>query len=136
MSIKKIPKEKLNKLYDALRAMGREYVKKPYKHSWTPERPSTGYCYVVAEVVYHYCAPKGSHTYRMETDEGSHWFVKTPNGEIIDPTADQFDKPLDYRKAEKYALIPVSNEKMSKAARKLAKLLGLPELREIKKSEP
>jgi hypothetical protein len=128
VTIKKIPEEKLDKLRDALKTMGKDYVNKRYKADWTTERPSTGYCYPVAEVVYHYCAPKGSVTYRMETDKGSHWFVKTPAGEIIDPTADQFDKPLDYSKAKKHALIPVSNEKMSEAARKLAELLSLPKL--------
>lgn len=128
MIIKKIPEGKLDKLHDALKAMGKDYIKEPYEADWTTERPSTGYCYPVAEVVYHYCAPAGSETYRMETDEGFHWFAKTKNGEIIDPTADRFDKRPKYNKGEKKRLIPPGKAKMSKGARRLAELLGLPKL--------
>ncbi len=39
------------KLHDALRQMGKKYLKQQYREYWTPERPTTGYCYVVAEVV-------------------------------------------------------------------------------------
>ena len=117
------------KLHQALREMGSEGLKQPYKDQWLRERPTTGRCYIVAEVIMQYYAPKGSQTYRLVTgDKESHWFVKTPNGEIIDPTADQFDESPDYGKAKKRGLIPVPNEKMSEAARKLARLLGLPKL--------
>ena len=86
-----------NRLHDALRKMGKRHVKPLYRDDWTPERPTTGYCYVVAEVVYHYLAPKGSRPYVMKTgDQETHWFIRDPQGKVIDLTADQFDKPLDY----------------------------------------
>ena len=86
-----INKELLN---DALRKMGKKYVKPLYRDDWTNERPTTGYCYIVVEVVYHYLAPKGSRSYVMKTgDRETHWFIKDPQGDVIDLTADQFDIP-------------------------------------------
>lgn len=113
----------MQKLYDALRIMGKEQVMSSYRGKWTSEKPTTGYCYVVAEVVYHYLAPDGSHPFRMETGEGkSHWFIKDSEGNIIDLTADQFDEPIDYSQAK-----PANfrTKHISKRGRVLAELLGL-----------
>ena len=111
------------KLNDALRKMGSENVKEQYRRDWSPERPTTGFCYVVAEVVFHYCAPNGSQSYRMETGPTtSHWFIKTPDGTIIDLTADQFDKALDYTKG---VATQFRTQHPSKRAQILAELLGL-----------
>ncbi len=111
------------KLYSALRQMGNKYVKPLYRAQWTPERPTTGYCYVVAEVVYHYLAPKGSRPYVMKTgDRETHWFIKDPNGKVIDLTADQFDDPLDYSKGKPANFL---TKQISKRGQILAHLLGL-----------
>ena len=59
----------------------------------------------------------------METGPGtSHWFIKDPEGNIIDLTADQFDQPLDYSKAK-----PTNfrTKQISKRGKILADLLGL-----------
>jgi hypothetical protein len=111
------------KLHDALRQMGKKHVRPPYNKEWTPERPTTGYCYVVAEVVYHYLAPKGSRPYmiRMENDE-THWFVKVPSGSIIDLTADQFDEPPNYDNGKPRNF---QTQQISARGRLLAKTLGL-----------
>ena len=110
-------------LDDALRKMGRKHLKKPYKDRWTSERPTTGYCYVVSEVYYHYCAPKGSKPHFMKLDENeTHWFIKHPDGSIVDLTADQFDEPVDYEKARPHAF---QTKNISKRGRILADLLGL-----------
>lgn len=109
-------------LANALRKMGPKYVKEPYRAKWTRSKPTTGYCYVVAEVVYHYCAPNGSRPCFMKTGSNeSHWFVKTPSGEVIDLTADQFDEPLDYSKGKPQNFL---TKEISNRGRILAGLLG------------
>jgi uncharacterized protein (DUF362 family) len=111
------------KLYTALRKMGIKYLKPNYKNTWSPERPTTGYCYVVAEVVYHYIAPNGSKPYVINFGNGyTHWFVKDNNEKIIDLTADQFDQPLDYSKAKPQNFM---THTISKRGRILAELLNL-----------
>ncbi len=111
------------KLHDALRRMGKKYLKPQYKDQWTPERPTTGYCYVVAEVVYHYLAPKGSRPYVMKTSENeTHWFIKDREGRVIDLTADQFDEPVDYTKGKPQNF---QTRDISKRGKMLAQLLRL-----------
>jgi len=111
------------KLHDALRQMGRKHLKKQYKDDWTPERPTTGYCYVVTEVVYHCLAPEGSRAYCMKTEPGdTHWYIVTPGGEVVDQTSDQFDDPVDYSKGKPQNFLTKS---ISKRGRMLAELLGL-----------
>ena len=87
------------------------------------ERPTTGYCYVVAEVIYHRIAPEGYVPYVMKTgDNYTHWFLKNSDGEIIDLTADQFDKPLDYSEGRPQNFL---TRELSKRGKILAELLGL-----------
>jgi hypothetical protein len=110
------------KLDDALRQMGPKYVKEPYRGDWTPDKPTTGYCYVVAEVGYHHFAPKGSCPCVMKTGANeTHWFVRTPMGEVIDLTSDQFNEPLDYSKGKPQNFM---TKEISKRGKILAELLG------------
>lgn len=111
------------RLHEALRKMGAKNVKPQYRAQWTSERPTTGYCYVVAEVVYHYLAPKGSRPYMIRTGESeTHWFITDPEGKVIDLTADQFDEPLDYSLAKPQNF---QTKEISKRGRLLAGLLGI-----------
>jgi len=111
------------KLYSALRVMGRKHLKPLYRDYWTPERPTAGYCYVVAEVVYHYLAPKGSLPYVIHTGgRQTHWFLRLPNGEALDLTADQFSEPPDYAQGKRANFL---TPRPSKRAQLLAKLMGL-----------
>jgi len=115
-----IDNEKLN---DVLRLMGKKYLKPQYKNDWSHEKPATGYCYVVTEVAYHYLAPKGYAPYVMKTgDNDTHWFLKNPEGEIIDLTADQFDEIPDYSKGRPQNFL---TKEISKRGEVLAQLLGL-----------
>lgn len=84
--------------------MGPKYVKKPYRDRWTPERPTTGYCYIVAEVVYHYLAPMGSkpHVVKMNEDE-KHWYIVLPDGKVVDLTSNQYDGAVPYDKGRPHA---------------------------------
>ena len=115
-----IDKQQLN---EALNQMGKKHLKAQYRDEWTPERPITGYCYVVAEVVYHYLAPKGSRPWVLKTGENkTHWYIRTPDGTVIDLTADQFDDPVDYNKGKPQNF---QTKEISKRGKILADLLGL-----------
>lgn len=110
-------------LRDALRMMGKKQLKPAYRDQWTPERPTTGYCYVVAEVAYHYLAPEGCRPYVMKTGDGeTHWFLRCADGRVIDPTDDQFDEPVDYTQGKPQNF---QTREISKRGRILADLLGL-----------
>jgi len=61
-----------------------------------------GHCYIATEALY-YLLGEDNVNYTPSTikvDEITHWFLKNKNtGEIIDPTKDQFDYPLNYDKS-------------------------------------
>lgn len=110
-------------LDDALRKMGAKHVKPPYRERWTSERPTTGYCYVLAELAFHYLAPEGSKPHLIHMENGDrHWFVRTPEGENIDLSADQIDEPFPYELGKPRSFM---TPKPSKRARRIAGLLGL-----------
>lgn len=63
--------------------------------------PSFGCCYPAAEVLYHVWGKANGFkpaTKRSSPNRGDlHWFLRHPDGRILDPTASQFgDKPFDY----------------------------------------
>jgi hypothetical protein len=57
------------------------------------------HCYAATEAVYHLLGGPAS-AYRPKQltlgPETSHWWLEGPNGEIVDPTHDQFEEPIDY----------------------------------------
>ena len=111
------------RLHDALRKMGKKHLRSRYKDRWKPERPTTGYCYVVAEVVYHYLAPEGYRPYVMKTGENdTHWFLNGPDGKVIDLTDDQFEEQLDYSQGKPQNFM---TKEISKRGTILADFLGL-----------
>ncbi len=72
------------KLHNALREMKKWKLKQPYRDKWTEERPTTGRCYIVAEVIYHYCAPKGYKPHYVITgDKEKHWYLMDAKGNVI-----------------------------------------------------
>ncbi len=94
-------------------------------HKWnqkvtTEGISTTGYCHRVTEAVYRMgVVPAGYKVHRKEDNEGSHWFFKNDNGEIIDLTADQFDNGYDYDNSE-----PNHFFRKTTIARKIAQGLG------------
>lgn len=78
-----------------LRVCFSDDLKKP-KYRGT--HPMKGACYVVCEALYHLYGGKASGLVPcvMHVEGDTHWYLKTQNGEIIDPTADQFSFSLDY----------------------------------------
>ena len=109
-------------LHNALLEMGKDYLKKSYKSQWTPERPTTGYCYIVSQVI-HYCLFPNSKSWCMKLKNNkTHWFIKLLDGTIIDLTADQFDETIDYSKAHQQNFM---NNIFSNNSKVLANKLGL-----------
>ncbi len=92
---------------------GRREVERAVGESLTPELlhspyrekvergecdPVTGHCYVASEAAFHMLGGKAS-GYRpmFIRHEGSpHWFLRGPEGEVVDITAAQFEEPVPY----------------------------------------
>ena len=86
------------RINQALLQVGPKYLRTDYQRKWTPEKPTTGYCYLISEILYHYFYPT-SKSYCMNLGiQGTHWFVAV-GPEIIDLTSSQFDKKLNYGRA-------------------------------------
>jgi len=118
-----IPEAVRARLNDALRTMGRKHLKPQYRKLWTPQTPTVGYCYVVCEVIHHCLASCKTRPHILKTRPNrTHWFLKLPNGQVIDWTANQFSKQLSYNEARPAAFL---TKKMSQRGKILADLLGL-----------
>lgn len=111
-------------LYDALRKMGTKRLKKQYRKEWSSDNPTFGYCYVTAEMIYHYLAPQGSKPCCARTSPTVvHWWVETPDGTILDGTGDQFQgQKIPYHEGKGCGFL---TKQPSKRAQELAALLGL-----------
>lgn len=116
-----LPKEKLHK---ALIRMGPKYLKPKYREAWSESNPTNGYCYVVSEVIYHYLAPEGSKPKVVKvTPEGTHWWIETKDGTILDGTSEQFKgEKIPYHQGRGNGFL---TKIPSERARILAKELGL-----------
>ena len=117
------------KVAAACLAYGPEGVIEQFRGEWTPESPTCNYCWVVCEVAYRLVMPKGTTVWIIyRGGNRRHWFLKDPDGRIIDLTFSQFrnwwDIP-DYSRGIPYRFWP----KMSNRGKKLAELLGI----EVKK---
>ncbi len=81
-----------DELYTALRKMGPKAIKPAFRGGWSEQMPVWCSCYFCSEFIYFYLAPKGTKPYSVKVpgDPGTHRFLKWPNGEIVDLTAEQF----------------------------------------------
>lgn len=61
-------------------------------------RPTAGACYVASEAIYHLAGGReaGLVPMRVKHEGVSHWWLRDADGNVIDPTADQFDEPVPY----------------------------------------
>lgn len=82
--------------------MGKKYLKQPYKDLWSADNPTLGYCYVVSEFLYHEFPGKYI-PYVMKIENGTHWFLKDVEGNIVDYTVEQFNNKLNYSLARQAA---------------------------------
>lgn len=122
-SIDKIDPAKLD---DALRSMGTKQLKPLYRDGWSPEHPRDGYCYVLAEIAYHYLAPDGFKPCIAKSgDDGeTHWFLRNGNGDVIDlvNTKPSAKDAKFYASGKSRGFLTT---KISKRGSKLAELLEL-----------
>lgn len=113
-------------LYAALRKMGKAELKPDLRDEWTPENPTRNFCYVIAEFVHKFIAPANSQAFRLkvEGDIAEHWFIRWPNGALVDLAAEQFEdySKIHYENAKKAKFMHPSP---SRRARKLAELMGI-----------
>ena len=119
----RLTREKINR---ACLEYGAEGVVEYLRADWTPERPTTNYCWVVSEVAYRLVMPEGTTCWQVDiTGDGFyHWFLKDPSGNIVDLTLDQAEdwrEIPEYEKAKRYWFRPA----MSRRGKKLAELLGI-----------
>ncbi len=112
----------MKKLHNALLQMQDKPLEEPYKSRWTPQCPTTGYCYIVSKVVWYYCAHDCKPYYVKMGNNETHWFLKCPNGERLDYTKDQYDVEIPYENEIPGAF---RNPNLSKYQRRLATLLDL-----------
>ena len=66
-----------------------EWRNKPGRNKWS------GHCYVACEALFH-LSGKTLKPHVITHEGGTHWFLKTVNGLVIDPTAKQFKTPVPY----------------------------------------
>lgn len=98
----------------ARRALGR--VKKAVGRSRS--------CYPAAEVVYHAGGGKraGLTPVQQRHEGESHWWVRGPGGEVLDPAAAQFRRPVPYERGKGKGFL---TKRPSKRARALARRSGV-----------
>lgn len=110
-------------LHEALLKMGNSFVTHG-KELWTPLKPTTGYCYVVSELIYHYFSPPGTTPYNLKDESSSHWFLVFPGNTVVDLTMDQFTTPCNYSAGKKR---PFTTRVPSQRTKILAQLIGVKE---------
>lgn len=95
-----------SKIDDALIEMGPDYLFGNWKNNWSPDNPEAGYCHAVTEVLLRSdIVPEGSKAMRVETEEGSHYCIETPQGDTLDFTDKQFKNPVDYDNGKTQTLV-------------------------------
>lgn len=102
------------KFLEALRTMGPQHLKtKKMRDAWDPTNPTRNYCYVIGQFTYCYLAPEGSVPYSLVVDDPEvfgtkHYFVRWPNGQIVDLAAEQFPNHelVDYNRGKRASFFP------------------------------
>jgi len=92
-----------------------------------------GDCYPAAEVVYHAAGGKkaGLTPAQVEHEGQSHWFVRTEDGEVYDPTADQFETPVPYEEGVGRGFLTKKPSRRGKAMAREAQIKLNPKTRRI-----
>ena len=116
---------------DTLRQVGDKWLTPKYKHEWEPNSPTNGYCYIVAEVLFHYVVDNSTPICISFEDGTTHWYVKSKDtGVITDYTRQQFgDERIPYERGVGRGFMKggVQTPKgyISKRGHELALLLGV-----------
>lgn len=74
-----------------------EYRNRENKHALE------GFCYIASEAYFH---AKGGYdagytVWRISHEGDTHWFLKDPDGQVVDLTAEQFESPVPHGEATK-----------------------------------
>lgn len=87
-------------LEDVQAALTPDLLRKEW-HEKNRENPMAGHCYAASEALYHLMGGTTAGLTPMQVyhEGGSHWFLRGPEGEIIDPTHGQFETPVPYADA-------------------------------------
>ncbi len=93
----------------------------PWKGS---DRPTAGHCYVASEALFHMLGGRGAGitVHHIKHEGSSHWFLRMPDGDIVDPTADQFDTPVPYTAARRASFL--TNRPSKRARILMARVTG------------
>lgn len=96
----------------------RQFLKPEYNEA---SHPYYGHCYVASQVLYHELGGEemGYTVYRMDHEGSSHWFLKNPDGKVLDPTWRQFKTKPDYSKAKRVAFLTKEPSKRAQDMRRL-----------------
>ncbi len=86
--------------------------------------PYAGHCYVASEAIYHLLGgKKAGYVPQFIRHEGQpHWFLRSPDGRVIDPTRDQFKTPVPYDKGKGKGFLTAQPSK--RAARVMLRVRG------------
>ena len=112
-----------------LAEIGPQLLSAEYKKGWTKGNPCWGYCYIVSEAIYHYCAEKTvSYCVNLGRGYGNHWFLQSING-VKDYTSEQFSFRVPYHLAQRRSFLQGSIKTprgfISKRGYNMAVLMGL-----------
>jgi len=94
-----------------------KFLKPEYRDN---ENPYYGHCYVASEVLFHKLGGKkeGYTVHRMNHENTSHWFIKSQNGRILDPTVLQFRTKPNYDQAKRSAFLTQAPSKRAQQMEK------------------
>ena len=81
---------------ERLRELGSGLLKEPWRSKWSVDKPSTGYCYLVSEALFHYLEERTFPYVINLGPSGTHWFLNSKATGLIDFTAEQFAFPVPY----------------------------------------
>lgn len=88
-------------LVESIRGALTDDLLKPEWRNREDRKPTSGHCYAASEAAYHLLGGKdaGWTPMNVKHEGDSHWFLRGPQGETVDPTHDQFSTPVPYHKA-------------------------------------
>lgn len=91
-------------------------------------RPYAGHCYVACEALKHAAEHHGLRlrSFSVRHEGGVHWFLRDDVGNVLDPTAEQFAKPVPYHKGRGRGFL---TRRPSNRARTLLTRIGLKGIR-------
>jgi hypothetical protein len=102
-------------LHLALKHMAPHYLKGEYLKAWSDGNPTRYFDYVVPEWLVHFRAPAGSFAFRVPVpgQDAKHYFVRWPDGTIVDLTAEQFEhwELVDYAESKKASMPSVASSR-------------------------